>query len=184
MAGAPIRADAQQQMPLLVDESGFYPLPGGVRPWAPTGQTQTPREWWTRDHLSAVIALCPDGQLFCHCQDHALDSGDVAAVPERLLRELPGRMVLIWEGAPIHRGHPLQEFLANGASQRLHLERLPTCAPELYPGEGVRLPLRGVEVHNVCCFDPRQLRGALRTAVKGLRRKPRLRKGCFAVAGL
>jgi transposase len=61
----------------------------------------------------------------------------VVAFLEHLLREVPGRMVLIWDGAPIHRSQVIQEFLANGAAPRLHLERLPAYAPELNPGEGL-----------------------------------------------
>jgi transposase len=50
---------------------------------------------------------------------------EVVALLEPLRREGPGRLVLIWDGAPMHRSHTIQECLANGASPRLHLERLP-----------------------------------------------------------
>ncbi len=56
---------------------------------------------------------------------------------------------------PIHRSHLIQEFLANGAAQRLHLERLPAYAPELNPGEGLWQQLKGVELRNLCCVDTR-----------------------------
>jgi transposase len=46
-------------------------------------------------------------------------------------------MVLIWDGALIHHSHTIQEFRANGAAQRLYLERLPPYAPELNPDEGI-----------------------------------------------
>jgi hypothetical protein len=62
---------------------------------------------------------------YFHGQDRALDSVDVVAFLEPLRREVSGRMVIIWDGAPIHRSHVTQEFLANGAAQRMHLERLP-----------------------------------------------------------
>ena len=96
-----------------------------MRTYAPVGHTPILREWWTRDHLSAISALSPDGKLYFHCQDDALNSADVVAVLEHLLREVPGRMVIIWDGAPIHRSQVIRDFLANGASQRIHLERLP-----------------------------------------------------------
>jgi transposase len=59
-------------------------------------------------------------------------------------------MVRIWDGAPIHRIHGIQEFLSNGASQRLHLERLPAYTPELNPGEGLWQQRKGVELRQVC----------------------------------
>ena len=104
-----------------------------MRTYAPIRQTPILREWWPREHLSAIGAMSLDGKLYFHCQDHALNSGDVVAFLEHLLREVPGRMVIIWDGAPIHRSHSIQEFLATGAAQRLHLERLPVYAPELNP---------------------------------------------------
>jgi transposase len=184
VAGDQKGAAAQQQTILFIDESGFYPLPSVVRTYAPVGHTPILQEWWTRDHLSAISALSPEGRLYFHCQDDAMNSADVVAFLEHLLREVPGRMVLIWDGSPIHRSQTIQEFLANGAAQRIHLERLPAYAPELNPDEGVWQQLKGVELRNLCCFDLYHLRRELRTAVKRVRRKPRILKGCFAVAGL
>jgi transposase len=142
------------------------------------------REWWTRDHLSAISAISPEGKLYFHCQDRALHSEDVVAFLEHLLREVPGRMVLLWDGAPIHRSARIQAFLANGAAHRLHLERLPAYAPELNPGEGLWQYLKGVELRNLCCFNLPHLQAELRAAVKRVRRKPRIIKSFFQGANL
>jgi transposase len=155
-----------------------------VRTDAPIGQTPMLREWWTRAHLSAISAISPEGKVYFHSQESALHSADVVAFLEHLLREVPGRMVIIWDGSPIHRSHVIQEFLANGAAQRIHLERLPAYAPELNPDEGLWAHLKGVELRNVCCGHIAQLRGELRDAVKRVRRKPRIIQGCFKGAGL
>jgi transposase len=155
-----------------------------VRTDAPVGQTPILREWWTRDHLSAVSAISPEGKRYFHSQDHAIDSADVVAFLEHLLREVSGRMVIIWDGAPIHRSRLIKEFLANGAAQRLHLERLPAYAPELNPGEGLWAQLKGVELRNLCCFNLPHLRQELRDAVKRVRRKPRLIESFFRGAKL
>jgi transposase len=157
---------AAQQTVLFRDEAGFYPLPSVVRTSAPVGQTPILREWWTRDHLSAIAALSPEGQLYFHCQEHAINSADGVAFLEHLGREVPNRMVIIWDGAPIHRSRLIQQFLANGAAHRIHLERLPTYAPELNPGEGLWAQLKRVELRNLCCFDMPHLRHELRDAVK------------------
>jgi transposase len=177
-------AEAQQQTILFLDEAGFYPLPSVVRTYAPVGQTPILEEWWTREHLSAISAISPAGKLYFHSQDHPINSDDVVAFLEHLLREVSGRIVLIWDSSPIHRSHTIQEFLANGATQRLHLERLPAYAPELNPDEGVWQQLKGVELRNVCCFNLPQLHHELRDAVKRVRRKPRIIHGCFQGAGL
>jgi transposase len=148
------------------------------------GQTPILREWSTRDHLSAISAISPEGKLYFSCQDHALNSEDVIAFLEHLLREVPGRMVIMWDGSPIHRSQVIKEFLAKGAAQRIHLERLPAYAPELNPDEGLWAQLKGVELRNVCCGHIPQLRCELRDAVKRVRRKPRIIQGCFNEAGL
>ena len=184
MAGDQKGAEAQQQTILFLDESGFYPLPSVVRTYAPMGQTPVLREWCTRDHLSAISAISPEGKLYFHSQDRAIDAADVVMVLEPLRREVPGRMVLIWDGSPIHRSHTIKEFLAKGAAQRIHLERLPAYAPELNPDEGLWQQLKGVELRNLCCSTIPHLRGELRDAVKRVRRKPRLIQSFFRGAKL
>jgi transposase len=184
LAGHQKGAEAQEQTIFFIDESGFYPLPGVVRTYAPVGQTPILREWWTRDHLSAISAISPEGKLYFHSQDHSLNSDDVVAFLEHLLREMPGQMVIIWDGSPIHRRRTVQEFLSQGASQRLHLERLPAYAPELNPEEGVWQQLKGVELRNLGCLNIPHLRRELRDAVKRVRRKPRLIQSFFRGARL
>jgi hypothetical protein len=97
---------------------------------------------------------------------------------------VPGRTVLIWDGASLHRSHPIQECLSNGAAHRLHLERLPAYAPELNPGEGLWQPRKGVELRHMSCFTVPHLRRELRDAVKRVRRKPRLIYSFFRGAKL
>ena len=149
MAGHQKGAHVQSQSIFFIDESGFYPLPSVVRTYAPVGQTPILKEWWTRDHLSAISAISPEGKLYFHCQESALNSGDVVAFLEHLLREVPGRLLIRWDGAPMHRSHLIKEFLANGAAPRLHVERLPAYAPALNPCAGRWGHLKGVELRHV-----------------------------------
>jgi DDE superfamily endonuclease len=89
------------------------------------GQTTILREWYTRDHLSAISAISPKGKLYFHCQDRPLNSADVVAFLAHLRREVAGRLVIIRDGAPMRRSHVIKAFLANGAAPHSHLERLP-----------------------------------------------------------
>ena len=155
-----------------------------MRTYAPIGQTPILREWDTRDHLSAISARSPEGQRYCHAQAHAMNAVDVVACLAPLLREVPGRMTIIWDGAPMHRRQVITTFLAKGAAQRLHLERLPAYAPELNPGEGLWAQLTGGERRNVCCFNLPHRRHERRDAVNRVRRKPRVLQGFFHGAGL
>ena len=44
---------------------------------------------------------------------------------------------MVWDGLPVHWGTDVRTFLSGGAAQRLHLEQLPSYAPDLNPDEGV-----------------------------------------------
>jgi hypothetical protein len=76
-----------------------------VGTYVPVGQTPILHEWWTRDHLSVIAAISPEGKLNFHSQDYAIDSAEVVAFLEHLRRGVFGRMVIIGDGAPIHRRH-------------------------------------------------------------------------------
>ena len=58
-------------------------------------------------------------------------------------------MLVIWEGAAIHRSRAVKEWLAQGAARRILVERLPGYAPELNPDEGVWGYLKRVEMRDV-----------------------------------
>jgi transposase len=184
LAGHQQGAETQPHTIRFVDESGFYPCPSVVRTYAPVGQTPIVREWWTRDHLSAISALSLEGKRYFHSQGGALKSEAVIAFLEHLLREVPGRLVLTGDGSPIHRSRTVKEFLASGAAQRLHWERLPAYAPELNPDEGLWQPLKGGERRHLCGFHLPHLRREWRDAVKRVRRKPRLITSFFRGAKL
>lgn len=116
-------------------------------------------------------------------QDHSYKGPDVARFLQLLLREIPGKLLVIWDGAPIHRSRVIKDFLAKGGAKRIHLERLPAYAPELNPQEGVWNLLKRVELKNVCCLHVQHVQQELRRAKERLRhRKPVLRQ-CFAHAG-
>ena len=65
----------------------------------------------TRDHLSAISAITPDGRLFLHVQKDTLRSDAVVQFLRQLLRQVPGRLLVIWDGAPIHRSATVKAFL-------------------------------------------------------------------------
>jgi transposase len=100
-----------------------------------------------------------------------------------LLRHLPGKLLVLWDGAPIHRGEAVQQFLAAGGAERLHLETLPAYAPELNPDEGIWQYLKHVELRNLVCDDLPELQAELRRAVARLRHKRHVVQGCIAQVG-
>jgi len=106
-----------------------------VRTWAPQGQTPILTVPLTHDHLAAISGITPAGRLFMQTQERAYHADDVVRFLRLLLRKVRGKLLVIWDGAPIHRGQPVKDFLRRGAARRLHLEQLPAYAPELNPDE-------------------------------------------------
>lgn len=180
LARAAKKAVAEGRTVLFVDESAFYLLPGVVRTWAPVGATPVLRCKLTRDHYSVISAITPTGELYLGMQTAAYDSADIIAFLEQLLGTIAGKLLIIWDGAPIHRSQAIKTFLAAGAAERLWLERLPGYAPDLNPDEGIWHYLKHVELKNVCCHDLCQLGQELTAAVERLSAKPEIITACFA----
>jgi transposase len=177
------KAATEQRTIVWIDQSGFYLLPMAVRTWAPVGQTPVLRVKLTRDHLSAISGITPDGRLCMQVQDHAYDSEDVVRFLRLLLRKLTGKLLVIWDGSPIHRGQAVKAFLRRKAAKRLHVVQLPGYAPELNPDEGIWNYLKRVELKNVCCRDLAQLTTEVRKAKDRLRHKPEIIRSCVRQCG-
>lgn len=131
-----------------------------------------------------ISAITPKGKLFLSMQRTAFTSEDVIAFLKELLAMIPGKLLIIWDGAPIHRSKKIKQFLADGAAKRIHLERLPAYAPELNPDEGVWHYLKHVELGNVCARNLDDLGEKLSAAAQRLAAKPEIIKACFAQVGL
>jgi transposase len=177
------KAEQEKRTIVFVDQSAFYLLPMAVRTYAPVGKTPTLRVKLTRDHLSAMGGITPQGRIFMQTQEHSYKGPDVVGFLQLLTREIPGNLLVIWDGAPIHRCQAVKDFLAKGGAKRIHLERLPAYAPELNPQEGVWNLLKRVELKNVCCLNVQHIQRELRRAKERLRHRRSVLCQCFAHAG-
>ena len=137
----------------------------------------------TRDHLSVIRGLTDTGRVLVHKRRQAFWGPAVVGFLQHLLRQIPGKLLVLWDGAPIHRAQPVKDFLAQGAAARLQLEPLPGYAPDLNPDEGIWHYLKPIELRNLCCADLNELEGELELAVRRLRRKAHVLRGCLAECG-
>lgn len=89
-----------------------------------------------------------------------------------LHRQIPGKVLLLWDGAPIHRSKLVTAYLQ---TQRhwLHVERLPAYAPELNPVEYLWSYWKQHELANFCPKDIWELSHAASQALKRIRRRKR-----------
>jgi transposase len=178
------RARRERRVLVFEDESGFYLLPGLVRTYAPEARTPVIREKQTRDHLSVMGGMTPVGKVYTLARQEALNGLHSIEFLQHLLCVAGERLLVIWDGSPIHRRAAVKEFVS-GTRGKVWLEALPGYAPDLNPwDEGGWNHLKHVEMRNLVCRDLEELHQEFHLAVGRLRQKPQLVRAFFAQAGL
>jgi transposase len=158
MAAHQKKARRQQAHLALIDESGLLMAPLVRRTWAPRGQTpQLAQRCGRREKVSVAAALWLSplrdrlGLFARTLVNDYFDNWYSAAFLEALLQELPGRVVVIWDGGSLHKGDPIDQ-LQDLMTDRLSVEKFPPYAPELSPVE----PLWSwLKYSRLCNFAPR-----------------------------
>jgi transposase len=178
------RARRERRVLIFEDEAGFYLLPGVVRTYAPEADTPVLHEKQTRDHLSVMGGMTLAGKVYTLARQESLNGLHSVEFLEHLLRVAGERLLVIWDGSPIHRRAAVKEFVA-GTRGKVWLEALPGYAPDLNPwDEGGWHRLKNVEMRNLVCRDLEELHQEFHLAVGRLRQKPQLVQSFFAQAGL
>ncbi len=178
------RARRERRVLVFVDESGFYLLPGVVKTYGPQGQTPVIPEKQSRDHLSVMGGLTPGGKVYTLARQESLNGGHSVEFLMHLRRVAGGRVLVVWDGSPIHRRQAVKDFVA-GTRGAVWLEALPGYAPDLNPwAEGGWNHLKNVELRNVAFLDLEELHQGFHLAVARLRQKPHLVQSFFTQAGL
>jgi transposase len=176
------RAGRERRTIVFTDESGFYLLPGVVKTYGPRGERSVLWEQQTRDHLSVMSGVTPQGKLYTLVRDYPLTGVESVLFLEHLLHQTKRKLLVIWDRSPIHRAQVVKQFLRTNSAGRVHLEPLPPYAPDLNPDEGVWRHLKNVELRNLSCLDLEELHLELCLAVGRLRQKPHLIQSFFAEA--
>lgn len=161
------------------DEAGFQLLSGVVRTYAPQGQTPVLSIPLRYDRLSVMGAISNAGDFLTWTQDRPIKGSDAVRFLKHILAHIPGLILLIWDGLPVHRSRAVKDFLATPAAQRLTLLQLPPYAPHLNPQEGIWRYLKYVELANLCCGDLAELRLELRRAIQRVRYRLDVIVGCL-----
>jgi transposase len=169
---------------VFVDESGFYLLPSVVRTYAPCACTPVLRARLTRDHLSVMGGVTLAGRVYTLVRPESLNGSHSIEFLVHLIRVANERLLVIWDGSPIHRRTIVREFVSQ-THGGVRLEVLPGYAPDLNPwDEGGWNHLKNVEMRNLICKDLEELHEEFHLAVNRLRHKAWLVHSFFAKAGL
>ena len=149
------RAEKEGRTIVFLDEAAFYMSPTVDRSWAPAGTRFELKGPLSRAHLSVIGALTWEGSLYLQAQSKSLGSSGVVRFLRHLLQHIPSRILLLWDGARIHRSGEIREFLALDHDGRLAHEHFPAYAPEVDPQEYVWHQLKHVDLRNLttCSLD-------------------------------
>ncbi|HET7524015.1 MAG TPA: IS630 family transposase [Acidimicrobiales bacterium] len=177
------RARREHRALVFVDESGFYLLPGAVKTYAPRGRTPIVDEWQTRDHLSVMGGVTVQGKVYSLVRPTSLSGLHTIEFLVHLGRQGADRLLVIWDGSPIHRRAEVKACVAE-AGDAIHVEPLPPYAPDLNPVEWLWRQVKEVELRNLTCLDLEQVHMELHLALGRVRQKPALVRSFFEGAGL
>lgn len=176
------RAAAEGRKLALLDESGFYLLPAKIKTYAPRGQTPVLRAWQSRDHLSMMGAVTPNGHVYMMVREHAMDKWNTTEFLQHLQHWLGRRLLVILDRSPIHRNDVVREFVDR--TDEIKLELLPPYAPDLNPVEWMWRHFKQIELANVTCMNLGELHDEFNLALRRLRQKSYVVRAFFDFAEL
>ena len=116
---------------MFVDESGLSERPHRCRTWSPRGQTPVLQYHFNWKTLSAIAGVTW-WNFYFRLFPGSIRTPQVLEFLQHLLRHLDTKLLIVWDGAAIHRSRAVWDFVRRQQG-RLWLEPLPAYAPELNP---------------------------------------------------
>ena len=131
--------------------------------------------------MSTAVALTLSGKIYKRHFEGSVDSQKLIESLDHLRRHTPGKIILIWDRARIHRSKIIKAYLQN--HPEILIEELPPYAPELNPEEychgNVKQGLK-----NARPTDKKEIRSMLDRGFARLRHRPDLLLSFFHAADL
>lgn len=142
-----------------------------MRTWAPIGQTPILEFSFNWQKLSAIAGIT--SRSFCfRLHGGAIRTAQIIAFLGQLRRFLPGKILIIWDRAQIHRSLRVRRYMETHRD-RIATTYLPPYAPELNPVEYLWAYWKEHELANFCPKDIWQLGHFASQALRRIRRKAR-----------
>lgn len=152
--------------------------------WAPAGETPEVSHCCKWDKLSTIGGITYDGDVFTQTYPHSICKEQVVAFLSHLTSHLPGKLLVIWDGAPIHRAGAVKNYLASAEGKRITLLGLPPYAPECNPIEWLWAWVKTSFFANLCAKTLDELEAAWQRALEVARSRPELIRSCFTASAL
>ena len=182
LAGGKKKATAQGQTIVFVDESGLSERPHRCRTWAPRGKTPVLQYHFNWNQLSAIAGVTW-WSFYFRLYPGTIKTPQVIEFLLHLMRHVPGKMLVIWDGLKAHRSGMLKDFIED-TEGRLTIEQLPAYAPDLNPVEYLWGHWKHHELPNFCAKSFAELSWHARRALRRMRRRPTLVRAFWKQAEL
>ena len=130
-----------------------------------------------------MIAGLTVWNLYFEIFTESIRAPHVVVFLRHLLKRIPGRLLIVWDGLPAHRAKLVKDYLATLDGQ-IAVERLPAYAPELNPVEYIWSYLKQHELPNFCPKDLWSLGELARTKLRRMRRRKRILTACWKQSSL
>jgi transposase len=176
------KASRQGRLIVFVDESGLSTRPTRVRTWSPRGQTPQLQETFNWKSLSIIGGLVLFNFYF-QIHNGSVKGPQVIEFLQHLQRHIPGKLLILWDGASIHRSALVRDYLTS-TDGRVAVERLPPYAPELNPVEYMWGHLKTHEIANLVATRAWELSFEATAALRRMRRRPSIISACYIQAEL
>jgi transposase len=148
------------------------PPPHRCRTQAPCKHTPV-LPYHFKGKTSSAIAGVTWWNFYVRLFPGAIRSPQIIQFLAQLLRHIPGKLLIVWDGLPGHRSRAVRRFVQQQRG-RLWLEYLPGYAPELNPVEYLWSHWKQHELPNFCPTIFGQLSKHARQTLRRMRRRPTL----------
>ncbi len=97
-----------------------------------------------------------------------------------LLKTFSNKIIILWDGAPIHRARIVRQFLEKQeVKERLEVVQLPAYSPDLNPVELVNAAIKKKGLGNYVAENLKQLGSRAKQALCQFRQRPESLRNCF-----
>jgi transposase len=148
LAGVKKKAKIADRTIVFIDESGLSEPPHRCRTWAPRGQTPVLQYHFNGKTWSAMAGVTW-WNFYFRLFPGSIRPPQVVEFLTHLLRHIPGKLLIIWDGLKSHRSRLGWDFVRQQHG-RLWLEFLPASAPERNPVEYLWSHWKQHELPNFC----------------------------------
>jgi len=143
-----------------------------ARTWSLRGCTPVLQHSFNWKQLS-VIAGLSFWQFYFRFFPGAIRSEQIMDFLTALKRHIKRPLLIIWDGAAIHRSRKVKAWLEDQAGS-LAIARLPAYAPELNPVEAIWAYLKKHEIANLCRDTIDEVGQFARNRLKSMQRRSHL----------